>query len=306
MKNLYKNRILLSCFLILFAWGSVAQEVIELNAHLSAEDKNSTIEEVIEYAEDGSISRMSMVTQPSMTAYLPDPEIATGTAVIVMPGGAMRFLSWVNEGTKVASWLNEKGIAAFILKYKLDTSEMQMGQGAMPPMRMSLTIDQFDQLENANANPSTDPHSVVVANNAGDDAMEAIRIIRERSQEWNIDKDKVGYLGFSAGGGVALNAVVRNSNIETMPNFIGSIYGPSIIDVVVPNPAPPLFLATAADHMNVAAGCLAVFTSWKKAGGEAEFHIYGKGRGAFGMTQQNLPSDSWIDSFYLWLQSGGF
>ena len=293
-------------FAFAFMAQTEAQEVISLNYNTESITSDPSTEEKISYSEDGEITGISNVTKPSMSVYLPDPTIATGTAVVVLPGGALRFLSWENEGTKVAKWLNGKGITAFILKYRLDNTEMEMGAGNMPPMMMSLTVDQFDQLKNANANPSTDPQSIQVANRAGKDAQEAIRVIRERASEWNINPDHIGYLGFSAGGGVALNAIITNRNEETMPNFIGSIYGPSLVDVVVPNPAPPLFVATAADHMNVAAGCLALFTTWKKAGGEAEMHLYGKGKGAFGMKKQDLPSDNWIDHFYGWLQAEDF
>lgn len=298
----------LICLFIGFVFVAGAQEMIPLNSHLPDVYGESTIEERINYTEDGNIAGISGVTKPSVAVYLPKPENATGTAVIVMPGGAMRFLSWEYEGTKVAEWLNSKGIAAFILKYRLDNSDMQAGQqGNMPAMMMQLTVDQFDQIKNANTNPSSDPNSFVVANNAGDDAMEAIRFVRENASKWGVDVNSVGYLGFSAGGGVALNAVVRSDDKKTAPDFVATIYGPSLIDVVVPKPAPPLFIATAADHMNVAAGCLALFTEWKKVGGEAEIHIYGKGNRAFsGMRKQNLPSDEWYNSFYIWLKSEGF
>ncbi len=304
-KYYYLNSIVFILFIFSIR-GLRAQEIVSLSSHLSTQYSSKNVEEKISYNDAGEVISISGVTEPSMSVYLPDPRNATGTAVVILPGGALRFLSWENEGTKVAKWLNEKGIAAFILKYRLDNSEMQMGQGNMPPMMLSLKVDQFDQLENANANPSPSEHSTLVADNAGNDAQEAIRVVRERAEEWGIDNDKVGFLGFSAGGAVALDAIIRNQESETMPNFIASIYGPSTIDVTVPSPIPPLFIATAADHMNVAAGCLALFTTWKHAGGEAEIHIYGKGKSAFGMTQKNLPSDSWIDSFYLWLKSGGF
>ncbi len=307
MKNIFFKKSIIVGTLIITFFKISAQEIIPLTSHLPVDGDESTVVEKMSFSDNGSIVAISGVTKPSMTVYLPKPEIATGTAVIILPGGALRFLSWENEGTKVAEWLNSKGIAAFILKYRLDNSEMKMAQsGSMPPMKMQLTVEQFNKIEKANANPSTDPGSVIVANNAGDDAMEAVRVIRKRAKEWSVNPDKIGFLGFSAGGGVALDAVIRNDKEETKADFVGTIYGPSLIDVAVPSEAPPLFIATASDHMNVAAGCLALFTTWKRAGGEAEIHLYGKGKGAFGMTKQNLPSDEWIDSFYTWLKSEGF
>lgn len=88
-----------------------------------------------------------------------------------------------------------------------------------------------------------------------------------------------------------------------MPDFMATIYGPALEDVVVPTAPPPLFIATCADHMNVPAGCLALFKAWKRKGAEAELHIYGKGKGGFGMLQQNQPSDEWVNTFYRWVNS---
>jgi len=103
-----------------------------------------------------------------------------------------------------------------------------------------------------------------------------------------------------------LSAAMNNADQTAKPSFIATLYGPALEDVVVPNPAPPLFIAMCADHMNVAAGCLALFETWKKAGGSAEIHIFGKGRAGFGMNKQNQPSDEWVNSFYTWLTSEGF
>lgn len=285
-----------------------AQDIVNLNFSSDGKTVDIKVIENITYTENGIISRISNVTIPSMTVYLPNAKIATGTAVIVLPGGALQFLSWDDEGVKVAKWLNEKGIAAFVLKYRLYNSNMQSSitvpQQTTVPVK--LTVDQFDQLTNANANPSNDPQLIKVLNLAASDAREAIRIIRNRAKEWKINPDRIGYMGFSAGGGVALSAVIGNTDKETMPDFIGSAYGPSLVDLVVPSPAPPLFIATNTNHMNVAAGCLALFTTWKKAGGNAEIHIYDIGVGPFGMNKKGTPSDTWIESFHTWLLSSGF
>jgi acetyl esterase/lipase len=303
-----KKSLIIPCLILTVVFSTSAQQVVRLYNGAAPSTTDPNIKEKITYAQDGSITGISDVVEPSMTVYLPDPAKATGTAVVVLPGGALRFLSWDNEGVKVAKWLNERGIAAFILKYRVYTGGMQQAasSGQQPPMTIRLTVDQFGQLNNANANPSADPQMNKVLDMAAADAREALRIIRNRAGEWRVNPDKTGYMGFSAGGGVELAAVIGNTDKTSMPAFIGSAYGPSLIDVVVPQPAPPLFIATAADHMNVAAGCLALFMAWKKAGGEAELHVYGKGKGAFGMTQQGLPSDTWIDSFYTWLRSEGF
>jgi dienelactone hydrolase len=171
---------------------------------------------------------------------------------------------------------------------------------------MLVEAQQFDQLQKANTNPSDDPQMEAVLQLATSDAREAMRLVREEADQWNVQPDRIGYLGFSAGGCVALSAVITNTERSGMPDFIGTAYGPSLIDVVVPESPPPLFIASNADHMNVAAGCLALFTAWKKAGAHAEIHLYDNGQGPFGMRQTGNPSDTWIDSFYTWLLSYGY
>ena len=222
-----------------FEQSVMAQQTVFLTDEV---DSNMLNQERITKGENSEITGISNVNVPSMTVYLPDENIATGTGIIVLPGGAMRFLSWENEDVNVAKLLNEKGIAAFVLKYRLYNEEMNRTAGEqMPPMKMMLQVDQFTELEKANANPSDDPKMTEVLNLAADDAQQALQIIRERSGEWNVDANKVGYLGFSAGGGVALGAVVGENRAAVQPDFIGTIYGPSLIDVVPPKTAPPIF-----------------------------------------------------------------
>lgn len=290
------------CYLL----PATSQEIIKLYNGIPPGNDNITIEEKITKTDNGSIDVISEVTNPTLTAYLPDPSKANGTAVVILPGGALRFLSWDMEGVKLAQWLNEKGIAAFILKYRLVNSTMKRNtpNTGIPPLRVA--VYEADKLANANANPMKDSVSAKVIKMASEDARQAFRIIRQNAGKWNVNPEKVGCVGFSAGGGVELSAAMNNMEKLSMPAFIATIYGPALEDVVVPNPAPPLFIATCADHTNVAAGCLALFEAWKKAGAEAEIHIYGKGKAGFGMIKQNQPSDEWVNSFYTWLASGGF
>lgn len=290
------------CYLV----PASSQEIIKLYNGVPPGNNNIAIEEKVTQNASGSIEVISEVTIPSLTAYLPSPSKATGTAVVILPGGALRFLSWDMEGVKLAQWLNEKGIAAFILKYRLVNSSMKRGTpgSGTPPLRVA--VYETDKLLNANANPMKDSVSLNVINMAAEDTRQALRIIRQNAAKWNINPEKLGCLGFSAGGGVELSAAMYNVDETTMPSFLATIYGPALEDVVVPKPAPPLFIATCADHMNVAAGCLALFEAWKKGGAEAEIHIYGKGKAGFGMIKQNQPSDEWVNSFYIWLISGGF
>jgi len=301
MKKIFCSLVAVCCCLL----PVKSQEVVKLYDGVPPGNNQNAIEEKVTQAANGSIEVICDVTIPTLTAYLPAPAKATGTSVVILPGGALRFLSWDMEGVKLAQWLTEKGVAAFVLKYRLRTSDIKP---TTPPTGAPLraAVYESDKLVHANANPLKDSVSAKVISLAAEDTRQALRIIRKNAARWNISPDKIGCIGFSAGGGVALSAAMHNADRSTMPGFIATIYGPSLEDVVVPNSAPPLFIANCADHMNVAAGCLALFESWKRAGGEAEIHIYGKGKGGFGMIKQNQPSDEWVNSFYNWLRSEEF
>lgn len=292
-----------------------AQEVITLFNGTPPGNASTTVVEKVTQSADGTITGYSDVTIPTMSVYLPNPSKSTGTAAVILPGGGLQFLSWDSEGVQLAKWLNERGIAAFVLKYRLRTSDMKPSNNALTgapsvapsgqaPLRVN--VYEADKLVNANANPAKNEVSDNVIAMGAEDVRQAYRIIRQRASEWKINPSRIGSIGFSAGGGIAFSGAINTTDESVKPNFIATLYGPALEDVVVPNPIPPLFVATCADHMNVAAGCLAVFETWKRAGGKAEIHIYGKGRAGFGMNKLNQPSDTWVDSFHAWLLSEGF
>lgn len=243
------------------------------------------------------------VTQPSLTVYLPTAEKNTGTAVILCPGGAMRMLSWTNDVEKMAKLLNDRGIAAIGLKYRLNNAPMQMG-GTMPEM---VDVTGFQKFPKANANPMPSVEGDAANMRAVDDARAAVRMVREHAADWNVNPEKVGLLGFSAGGGVALGEVICAQSGE-MPNFLVTVYGPSLMDVNVPQNAPDLLIMTRAEHPNVAAGCLDLFLEWKKAGKNAELHMYGDGKGPFGLNERKglNTTDTWSDDLLNWLEARSF
>jgi dienelactone hydrolase len=238
------------------------------------------------------------VVDPSMTAYLPEPSISNGIAVVVCPGGAFRALAWESEGVAVARWLNKNGIAAFVLKYRLLKTDEGKMAFPMPGAGTKLVI------KNANANP--DPNNEELNNVirlAISDGQQAIRLVRQNAKKWNINPSKIGIMGFSAGGGVVVGTALLNDPAG-YPNFLVSLYGPSQLDVVVPANAPPLFIAVAANHKPVSMGCVALYTAWNEAGKSAELHVYSKGN--FGLGGKGLPSNSWSDRFLEWLKAEGF
>jgi dienelactone hydrolase len=255
---------------------------------------------------------VSNVSDPTLTVFLPDAAIATGTAVVLAPGGAMRVLGIDSNGTQVAKWLNAKGIAAFVLKYRT-VQQAAGGRGGAgtgpgvpraggpgngagaPPPRQELEI------RNANANPEPNDSALAEAvQMAIADGQAALRLIRKNAKEWKINPARVGIMGFSAGGGVAVGTALGDKS-DAYPDFLMSMYGPSLVDVNVPAHAPPLFIAVGSTHFNVTNGCLALFAAWKAASKPAEIHIYDQVSAGFSLAKRNLPVDGWIDRAYEWM-----
>jgi len=224
------------------------------------------------------------VTHPTLMLYLPDPAKANGTAIIIAPGGGFRFLSWQNEGTAVAEWLAERGVTAFVLKYRLlDTGESQ---------------EDFDKGKKPAATTQPD-----IAALASADGRQAMKLVRQRAAEWKIAPDRIGFMGFSAGGAVTMG-VVMHYDADSRPNFAAPIYGTGT-DGAIPEDAPPLFILCAGDDKGAMPGSVKTFSAWKAAGHSAELHIYSKGGHGFGMSQRGLPVDHWIDRLGDWLEVQG-
>ena len=218
------------------------------------------------------------VTKPSITVYLPAAGSGSGTSVIVAPGGAFRMLSWDAEGTMVADWLQQHGVAAFVLKYRLtDSGTDGAGRGAPGGQAAIRTM-------------------------AAADGLQAVKVVREHAAEWRIDPAKVGLMGFSAGGYVAVQAALEHS-AATRPDFVASIYGCCITaaDLKVPDDAPPIFFLHAYNDP-VSASSPSLYLAWKAANKPAELHTYAAGGHGFGMPKHDLPSDGWIERFGDWLR----
>lgn len=269
------------------------------------------------YNADGGIQGISGTTKAAVKVFLPKPETNTGAAVIILAGGGLMFHSWGNDVESMATWLNQRGVAVIGLKYTLGGAPQRpqgpapaarpaAPAGGAPAMRLVLPdITGFDQLKNANCDPNMSGAPNPTLEAAADDALHTIRMVRAHAQEWGIDPQKVGYLGYSAGGGVAIAATLR-ADAASMPNFLASCYGPSLEDVTVPENAPKLFIAVRAQHQNVAAGMLALYLTWKKAGVNAEMHIYDDGNGGFGPDDLGTSSGTWRESLFRWMQTCGF
>lgn len=291
-----------------FALAS-AQQVIRLYDGVAPGSEGVQDNERVNRDANGRIQTISGVVTPSITVFLPEASKATGTAVILCSGGGLMSHSWGSDVLNMAAWLNERGIAAIGLKYRTRVMGGMPGgmgrpqggmSGAQGGMGLSAEVYEFDKLVRSNANPDTSEGGQKNIDNAIADALRAMEIVRAHAGEWHIDVKKIGYLGFSAGGGVGLGAVVRADDNHHAA-FMATIYGPSLIDVDVPSNAPKLFIATRGNHHNVAAGLLSLYVDWKKAGGNAEMHLYDDGTGPFGPDDTGNTCGTWRESFYRWL-----
>ena len=268
------------CLLTLTAAGP---QVVPLYPGAAPGSETWTWSESEQPGDDG-LRRVANVTRPTLTVYLPGKDKANGTGVVVCPGGGFRHLAIHHEGEDVARWLNAQGVAAFVLKYRV----MRTGDAG-----------EKDEDVVARRRAEVIPRAVA-------DGLEAIRLVRRRAAEWGVRKERIGILGFSAGGWVA-TAVTLQGRADTRPDFSAPIYAAMPEAITVPPTPPPLFLVHAGDDSSVATTrtSIRLYTAWKQAGASAELHIYANGGHGFGMRKQSLPVDTWTSRLRDWMAAQG-
>jgi acetyl esterase/lipase len=247
--------------------------------------EGKTASEIVVTNANGEQSVWS-IHNPSLTPYLPPKEKATRTAMLVIPGGGHRNLAITHEGYNVAQWLSERGVAAFVLKHRL-------------------------------ARETNSSYKIEVESFA--DAARAMRVIRSRAPEWNIDPARVGAIGFSAGGELVNMICARGDSgpadasdpIErqnSKPNFQALIYPGRSGDIQPTKDAPPVFLACSyTDRKDISEGLAEVYLRFKKAGVPAELHIYSTGGHGFGLRASNKkPVGAWSLRLEEWMADSGF
>ena len=261
-----------------------------------------------EVINDGKVQSTSLVTTPTLTAFFPNVTKPNQTAVIILPGGGYQHLAIDKEGTKVAQWFNSLGIPAFVLKYRLPDDLI---------------------MKNKNVGPLQD-------------AQEAIRYVRQNAAKWNIDPNKIGILGFSAGGHLAAtlsthyddNVYASVYKVSARPDFSLLIYPVismqndithkgSQTNLLGNNPSqdlidsfsnekkvnaktPPAFLIHATDDTVVLPeNSIDYYLALKKNGVTAELHLYEKGGHGFGLGV-NDTSKYWTRDCEEWLKANGY
>lgn len=248
--------------------------------------ENLDYKEQFTYLEDTKIKGVSRVSQPTLTVFLADPKNSNGTGIVICPGGAYSHLALNKEGYLVAKWLNSLGISAFVLKYRLPSDEIMINKSIGPLQ----------------------------------DAQQAMRVVRQNSKEWNLDADKIGIMGFSAGGHLAASLSTRydeqllstKGSISAKPDFsiliypvismkdkithknsrknlLGTEVKQEVLDkysneIQVDENSPKAFLVHASDDRSVAVeNSIVYYSALNKNKVSVEMHIYEKGGHGFGM-----------------------
>ncbi|MDQ2679572.1 MAG: alpha/beta hydrolase [Candidatus Eremiobacteraeota bacterium] len=220
------------------------------------------------------------VVNPTLTAYLPEPSKATGTGIIIAPGGYCVALAMDVEGRELARSLQAHGIAAFILKYRI-IEKKQQG----PPTN----IDMDEACKYGMA-----------------DGIRAVAVVRAHASQWHVLANKVGFIGFSAGGMIA-SAALLQPDASRRPNFAAFVYGPPFgVMPAIPQKLPPIFMAWAQND-NIAGDAVAKFyDALRSSGNRPEAHIFTSGGHGFGTKKQGTTSDYWVNEFYCWIRAAGF
>jgi acetyl esterase/lipase len=238
--------------------------------------------EVFETSEGSKLpKRFTVVHYPSIYVFLPPKEKANGAAVVVAPGGGHSQLVIDKEGWEVADWLNANGIAAFVLKYRLARAK--------------------------------DSHYTVVGD-ALPDAARAMRTVRSRASEWDVDPGRIGFMGFSAGGEVAALIETRfdagNQDAKdpvdrasSRPDFAVVVYpGFRPGTITVPKDAPRTFLVCADDDRSHVVTTVNLYLDLEKQNVPSEMHIYAVGGHGFGLRPIPHPVSTWPDRLRDWMQ----
>jgi len=235
------------------------------------------------------------ITSATLTPFLPEPGKANGAAVIVAPGGGFRWLSMGNEGWEVAEALADQGVAAFVLKYRLHPTPVKLDDFIAWMNRPREPVAD-DSKESVPELPQRDLSDQL------EDAEAAYAMIVRRADEWGVDVDRIGMIGFSAGAGLTMHSTLNSKTMKLA--FIGPIYG-RMGEVEVPENAPPMFNAIATDDF-LFRGQFGVIKSWYDAGIPVEFHLYQNGGHGFGLGNPNRTSNKWFDAFVHWLTVNDF
>jgi acetyl esterase/lipase len=280
------------CILALMAGSLSAQEVIQIYPGAAPGSEDWNYPEKQYFSKVWNTEVVSNVTHPTLTLFKPDPALANGTSAVICPGGGFMALSIASEGTDVAKWLAARGVTAFVLKYRIahtgEDATQEFQDSFRDPKKFGEIIGKIVPLSIG-------------------DGLAAMAYVRKHAADWGLTADRVGIIGFSAGGTVT-SGVGFHYTTESRPAFAAPIYAAAAAmqGEAVPTDAPPIFLAAASDdQLHLAPDSVQLYNQWTGAHKSAELHMYAKGGHGFGMRKQGSPSDHWIERFGEWLDSQG-
>lgn len=234
------------------------------------------------------------VTKPTITVFRPTEEKNTGAAMVICPGGGYWNLAWDLEGEEVAAWLNFIGMTGIVLKYRVPRRPGQPEELPAPGPLL--------------------------------DAQRAISLVRSKAKEWGIDPNKIGIVGFSAGGHLALTTATNFDKrayepidavdkLSCRPDFAAAIYPGYLVEkntdrlatsIRIPAQTPPILLVHANDDTVAPAdNSVVMYQALKHAGVAAELHVYATGGHGFGVRKSHLPCSTWTDRCVAWLRNQG-
>jgi acetyl esterase/lipase len=237
------------------------------------------------------VTRITNVSVPTLSLYPAPAETANGCTVVICPGGGYNILAYDKEGIEVAQWLNTLGVTALVLKYRVPRRD------------------------------PNEPHAAPLQ-----DVQRAIRLVRQNAEDWKIDPDRLGVLGFSAGGNLAVMAgthwdrttydpIDAVDELSCRPDFLIPIYPAYLNDtesegrlsslVRVTDQTPPTFIAITQDDSNRAIYAALFFVALKEAGVPTELHIYSKGGHGYGLRPSENPVSTWPDRCTDWMRLSG-
>ena len=287
----------ITCFCLSFCSIAMAEDHAELEiwpGGLPAGSVEMAPSVISKLKSELTEERIRFVDRATLTVYEAPKSIANGCAVIICPGGGYNILAWPKGGLEVAEWFNSIGVTAFVLKYRV-------------PRRIPDRIH-WEPMQ---------------------DVQRAIRFVRHRADQWNIDPERIGTLGFSAGGhltvmsGVQYNTkcyerVDEADDVSCRPDFICPIYAAYLGDkyndrvaelgplVSVTKDTPPTFMAVTWDDSMRGAQSALLFARLREHGVPAELHAYAKGGHGYGMRPSEHPVSKWNEHLHAWLKSSGF
>lgn len=279
----------LLCLALSLTAAAHAQDIIPLNPTASTQPAYPEKEY---YSNAWHTEVITNVTQPTLTVFKPSPDVRNGSAIVICPGGGFMALSITSEGIDVARYLAARGMTAFVLKYRLAHT------GEDGTQEFSALYQDKPKFEATMK--TVIPQSVA-------DGLAAVTWVRQHASDYGISPDRVGIIGFSAGGTVTAEVAFHYAP-EGRPAFVAPIYAGGVTqDAPVPTDAPPMFLAAATDDsLGLAPKSIDLYQRWTTAHKSAELHMYAKGSHGFGMHIQHIPTDQWIDRFAEWLTMQGF